>query len=295
MKPLILLVEPDLKIITDIKRILEFNECQIITAKNGKEALKLLSTCKKYPDLIISDTMMPEMSGFNFFNAISNSPTYSHIPFIFISTLDSPEDIRFGKMFGADDYLTIPINEDDLIATIFGKLKRRKTLDMINDKISEIYLSNEIETGLIPEDFKDLIILIEVIWDDIYGPKLVDQFPKDIKLNFPIDKISSQLYDAVSSIYGQEYITNAAGLLISVKNYNFMAYVFFDSYPDSSYRGGYKDFMISIIAPKITYFQSLKIKQVFIELSSIYKEQKSWDKEVFWNKLVNILTKSLFE
>jgi len=295
LRPLILIVEDDPKIIKDIKRILEFNECQIITAENGKKALKILSEQKKYPDLIISDIMMPEMNGYNFFNAISNSPTFSHIPFIFISTLDSPEDIRFGKMLGVDDYLTIPINEDDLVATIFGKLKRSKTINIINDKISEIYLSNEIETGLVPEGYKDLMILIEVNWDDVIGPKLVDYFPKDIKLNFPIDKISSQLYDAISSIYGQGYITHAEGLLINVKNFNFMAYVFFDSYPDSSYRGGNKDFMISIIAPKITYFQSLKIKQVFIELSSIYKKQKNWDKEGFWNKLASILTISSFE
>ncbi len=295
LKPLILIVEDDPNIIRDIQKILEINECQVITAENGKEALTILSDLKKYPDLIISDILMPEMNGYNFFNAISNSPTFSHIPFIFISTLNSPEDIRFGKMLGVDDYLTIPINEDDLVASIFGKLKRSKTINIINDKISEIYLSNEIETGLIPEGFKDLMALIEVNWDDVVGPKLVDYFPKDIKLDVPIDKVSNQLYDAISSIYGQDYINKAEGLLINVKNFNFMAYVFFDSYPDKSYRGGHKDFMISIIAPKITYFQSLKIKQIFIELSSLYKTQKSWDIERFWNKLANIITSSSFE
>ncbi|MFX0143583.1 MAG: PleD family two-component system response regulator [Candidatus Hodarchaeota archaeon] len=290
-----LLVEEDPTIIKDIKRILEFNECQIITANTAKEALNILATIEKYPDLIISNTMTPEMSGYKLFNEISNSPTFSHIPFIFISTLDSPEDIRFGKMFGVDDYLTIPINEDDLVASIFGKLKRSKTLNVINERISEIYLSNDIETGLIPEGFEDLMVLIEMNWDDVIGPKLVDYFPKDIKLDLPIEKIGSQLYDTISSIYGQGYITHPEGLRINIMNFDFMAYVFFDTYPDSSYRGGHKDFMLSIIAPKITYFQSLKIKQVFIELSSIYKEKKSWDKEAFWNKLANILTRSLFE
>ncbi|MFX0021008.1 MAG: PleD family two-component system response regulator [Candidatus Hermodarchaeota archaeon] len=294
LKPLILIVEPDPNVIKEIQKILEFNECQVITANNGKEALKILSEQEKHPDLIISAILMPEMDGYNFFNAISNSPTFSHIPFIFISTLDSPEDIRFGKMLGVDDYLTIPINEDDLVASIFGKLKRSKTINIINGKISEIYLSNEIETGLITESFKDLMVLIEVNWDDVIGPKLINYFPKDIKLSVPIDKVSNQLYDAISSIYGQDFITIAEGLLINVKNFNFMAYVFFDSYPDKSYRGGHKDFMIAIIAPKITYFQSLQIKKVFLELSSIYKKEKDWDIEKFWNKLASVITSSSF-
>ncbi|MFX1419672.1 MAG: hypothetical protein ACFE9N_12190, partial [Promethearchaeota archaeon] len=90
------------------------------------------------------------------------------------------------------------------------------------------------------------------------------------------------------------FITQAEGLLISIKNFNFMAYVFFDSYPDKTYRGGFKDFMIAFIAPKITYFQSLRIKKIFIELSRLYKKQKNWDKEEFWNKLASIITSSSF-
>ena len=50
-----------------------------------------------------------------------------------LSALDSPEDIRLGKMLGADDYLTKPINEDDLLATIAGKIKRSKKRDGHNN------------------------------------------------------------------------------------------------------------------------------------------------------------------
>jgi CheY-like chemotaxis protein len=292
MKPLILVVENNKNILKKIKEILERNECQIISANNGKSGLTILSEIDRYPDLIISDIIMPEMNGYDFLDAVSNSPTLSHIPFIFLSSLDSPEDIRLGKMLGADDYLTIPINEDDLTATIFGKLKRSKTINLINDKISEIYLSNQIEKELVSETHKDLTILIEVNWDDVVGPNLVDFFPKNIELNIPLDKIANQLYDVISSIYGQENISKAEGLLINIKNLDLMGYVFFDSYPDKNYRGGYKDYMLSIIAPKITYFQSLKIKQIFIELSNIYKKKKKWNIEKFWNKITEILVTS---
>jgi len=291
MKPLILVVEDDPNILKYLKITLEFNECQVITAENGKEGLKVLSELKDRPDLIVSDIMMPEMNGYDFFDVVSNNPTYCHVPFIFLSALDSPEDIRLGKMLGADDYLTKPINEDDLLAIVAGKIKRNKLINLINKKINEIFTSYEIEKEYIPEERKNLIILIEVEFDDIEGPKTVNRFPKDIELDFSLKKIGEQLFDGVKAMYGQDTILNAEGLLVPLKNINIMAYVFFDSYLDKSFRGGRKQYMLSLIAPKITFFQSLIIKQVFMELSSIYKKQKIWDIEEFWNKFSDILTK----
>ena len=292
MKPLILVVEDDPNILKYLKITLEFNECQVITANNGREGLKVLSELKNWPDLIISDIMMPEMNGYDFFDAVSNNPTYCHVPFIFLSVLDSPEDVRFGKMLGVDDYLTKPINEEDFLAIVFGKIKRSKTINLINEKINEIYSSFEITEELVAKDSEDLVILIEVNWDDVIGPKKVNHFPKDTKLESSLSSISDQLYDGVKAMYGHDSILSGEGLLINLKNYNITAYVFFDSYPDESYRGGRKDYMFSLIASTITYFQSLKIKQVFIELSSLYKKQEKWDIEKFWNKFSDILTKS---
>ncbi len=292
MKPLVLVVEDDPNILKYLKITLEFNECQVLTASNGKEGLKVLSELKDWPDLIVSDIMMPELNGYDFFTAVSNNPTYCHVPFIFLSALDSPEDVRFGKMLGVDDYLTKPINEEDFLAIVFGKIKRSKTINLINEKINEIYSSYEITEELVPKDNEDLIVLIEVNWDDAYGPKMVNHFPKDTKLESSLNTISDQLYDGVKAMYGQDSILSGDGLRLPLKNYNITAYVFFDSYPDKSYRGERKDYMFSLLASTITYFQSLKIKQVLIELSSLYKKQEKWDIEKFWNKFSDILTKS---
>jgi hypothetical protein len=195
-------------------------------------------------------------------------------------------------MLGVDDYLTKPINEEDLLAIVAGKIKRSKTSNLINKKINEIFATYEIEKESILDENKDLIILIEVEWDDVVGPKIVNSFPKDIKLDFSLKKIGEELYDGVVAMYGQDSILEADGFLVPKKNINIMAYLFFDSYPDSSYRGGRKQYMFSLIATKISYLQSLKLKQVFLELSSLYKNQAKWDIEKFWNKASNILTKS---
>ncbi|GAI02306.1 unnamed protein product, partial [marine sediment metagenome] len=148
------------------------------------------------------------------------------------------------------------------------------------------------EKESIPEERKDLIILVEVQWDDIKGPKLINYFPNDIELDFSLSTVSAQFYDGSIAMYGQDHILNADGLLINRKNINIMAYVFFDSYLDGSYRGGRKNYMFSLIAAKITYFQSLKIKQVFMTLSSIFKKQGKWDIKEFWTMLSDILLKT---
>ncbi|MFX1447838.1 MAG: two-component system response regulator [Promethearchaeota archaeon] len=285
MIPLILLVEDDPNILKYLKMTLEFNGCEVITANHGREGLKVLSELKVCPHLIISDIMMPEMNGYDFFNAVSRNPDCFHVPFIFLSALDSPEDIRLGKMLGVDDYLTKPINEEDLLSIVFGKIKRNQT-------INEIYSLYQIEKESIPEVHKDLIILVEVHWDDIYGPKLINNYPNDLELNFSLSNVSQQLYDGSIAMYGQDHILNADGFLIPRKNVNVMAYVFFDSYPDDSFRGGRKNYMFSLIASKITYLQSLEIKNVFIKLSSIFKKQGKWDIKEYWSNLYDILKKN---
>ncbi|MHA1885262.1 MAG: response regulator, partial [Promethearchaeota archaeon] len=143
MKPLILLVEDNQNILKYLKDVLEFNECEVITAENGKEGLEILSVQTENPDLIISDILMPEMNGYDFFNEVYNEPSLCQIPFIFLSALDSAEEIRMGKMCGADDYITKPIDEEDFIATVFGKIKRNFQNKLINKRINEFLASDE--------------------------------------------------------------------------------------------------------------------------------------------------------
>jgi CheY-like chemotaxis protein len=290
MEPLILVVEDNPDILKYLRMTIEFNDCKVITAENGKEGLKVLKKLEDIPDLIVSDIMMPEMNGYDFFSAVSDDPVFSHIPFIFLSALGTDEDVRLGKMLGVDDYLTKPVDEDDLMAVISGKILRSKRTFIINKKLNEV--CDEIVEDFIPKEQKDLIVLLKVVWDDRLGPKLDKYYPKETKLGDSLKQIGSQLYDAISSIYGQHSITKAEGLLISVRNFNIMAYTFFDSYADDSFRGGRRDYMFSILAPKITYFHSMQIKKVFDEISLLYKEQKTWDIESIWTRFSDILTKS---
>ena len=70
--------------------------------------------------------MMPDMNGYELLKTISSIPLYSHIPFIFLSAFSYPTDIEYGKLLGADDYLTKPFEENELIHIIKEKVNSKK-------------------------------------------------------------------------------------------------------------------------------------------------------------------------
>jgi len=124
MKSLILLVDDNKDLLMTVRLLLEVNDYEVITASNGKEALKLLAAAEKLPDVIISDVNMPEMDGLEFFHYISESSRLKSIAFIFLTVVSSPEDVRQGKRLGVDHYLSKPFNKEDLLAVIEGTIAR---------------------------------------------------------------------------------------------------------------------------------------------------------------------------
>ncbi|MHA1213761.1 MAG: response regulator [Candidatus Hodarchaeales archaeon] len=122
---LIFVVEDNPDVLFNILVTLESNGYTVDVATNGKEAVKKLLDKKveKLPDLIISDIMMPEMDGYEFYQFLKNDKEFKEIPLIFLSALATPDDIHFAKMLGAEDYITKPYEEEKLLEKINLKLK----------------------------------------------------------------------------------------------------------------------------------------------------------------------------
>ncbi len=102
------------------------DEYEVYEAKNGEEALKLAGTV--FPNLIISDIMMPEMSGIELCRRIKSNIETCHIPVILITVLNSLENQIDGFESGADDYITKPFNMGLLEVKIRSILKNRMAL-----------------------------------------------------------------------------------------------------------------------------------------------------------------------
>ncbi len=290
MKPLILVVEDNVDLLYNLNLLLESNNYKPITAKNGKEAIEILSNLEEIPEVIISDIMMPEMDGYEFFRVISNNTIWNRIPFLFLSARTTPKDIRFGKLLGADAYLTKPFNEKDLLAILSGKIARNKRITELNNKIDESFSTVNIQMKSPPEGQQEFFIcLFLAFWDDKFGPELNRYFPEEKTFPIPIDDIVNQLFTVATSIYGHDKITKAEGVLLEIKNLNTRGYLYFDSYPDKNERFGEKQYMIAVIAPSINYFHTLEIKDIFLDLSEKIKSKNNWNIEKYWKKIYDIM------
>ena len=288
MKPKILVVEDNPDLLFNIELILKSNKYQPITAKNGKEALKILSQLEEPPDIIISDIMMPELDGYEFFKEVVNDYRLNSIPFIFLSAKSSQQDIRLGKLLGADDYITKPFDEKDLLAVISGKIARINRAKLLNSILKETASLEKSEDDIKKTIEENLYILI-ALWDDKFGPKVIDIYPKEKEREFSLDNLANQLFSASISIYGHEKITKSEDLLLNLRNLKTDAYLLFDSYPDKKERFGEKQYMIAALANRINFFHSLEIKKIFYQISKSIKQKDKYDLASNWKMIHRIL------
>ena len=122
----ILLIEDDRILRENTEELLELSGYNVITAANGKIGIDTAQ--EKLPNLIVCDIMMPEVDGYGVLEALSKNESTVHIPFIFLSAITEHKSIRKGMDLGADDYLTKPFEEDELISAIESRMAKAKLL-----------------------------------------------------------------------------------------------------------------------------------------------------------------------
>lgn len=122
----ILLIEDDTIMRENTAEILELASFQVKTAPNGKVGCVLAKEMK--PDLIICDIMMPELDGYGVLHVLSKDPKTASIPFIFLTAKAEKSEVRKGMELGADDYLTKPFEDTDLLNAIEMRFKKVEAL-----------------------------------------------------------------------------------------------------------------------------------------------------------------------
>ena len=122
----VLLIEDNEEVRENTSEILELANYDVEIAENGKVGVERAYAFK--PDIIVCDIMMPELDGYGVLHILSKSPATASIPFIFLSAKAEKSDMRKGMNLGADDYLTKPFEETELLDAIETRMKKSDLL-----------------------------------------------------------------------------------------------------------------------------------------------------------------------
>lgn len=122
----ILLIEDNDDVRENTAEILELAQYKVITAINGKDGVEIAK--KEKPDLIICDIMMPVLDGHGALHLLSKNEDTASIPFIFLTAKAERSDFRKGMEMGADDYLTKPFDDVELLSAIESRLRKNEIL-----------------------------------------------------------------------------------------------------------------------------------------------------------------------
>jgi two-component system sensor histidine kinase/response regulator len=123
----VLIVEDTLAIKEEIHDILIMEGYKVFQAENGLIGFEIALI--EQPDLIISDILMPHLNGFGMFEKLQTNKKTANIPLIFLSAKAEKEDIRIGMNLGAEDYLTKPLNINDLLNAVENKINKKLIID----------------------------------------------------------------------------------------------------------------------------------------------------------------------
>lgn len=137
-----------------------------LSAYNGKDALEIVM--EHNPDLILLDIMMPVMDGHQVAKRLKEIPEKAEIPIIFLSALNSTDDIVQGFKLGAADYVSKPFNKDELLTRInhqISLIAAKRTISRQNEELQKTILGRDKLYSVIAHDLRSPIASIRMVME----------------------------------------------------------------------------------------------------------------------------------
>jgi len=116
MPPKILIVDDEPNIVIPLQFLMEQNGYRALVAQSGEEALEMIS--KEKPELVLLDIMLPGVDGFEVCEIIRLNPEWRHTRVIFLTAKGRDVDIAKGMVLGADEYITKPFSNQQIIEAV---------------------------------------------------------------------------------------------------------------------------------------------------------------------------------
>lgn len=160
----ILVVDDDKNTRMLLKAVLEAENYSVLTAENGEDALCVMDS--NHVDLVVLDIMMPKMDGYQFTKVLRDNN--NNLPILMISAKQLPSDKKRGFLVGTDDYMTKPIDEEEMLLRIKALLRRARIVserrivagDVVLDYDS-LTVSRNGETQELPQ--KEFMLLYKLL------------------------------------------------------------------------------------------------------------------------------------
>ena len=150
----VLVVDDNPQVLLVLENVFSSHHYNTKTAISAEHAKELL--CHFSPEVIVCDVMMPGANGYELFKELQQHEKWCHIPFIFLTAITDPKEMRYAKSLGCDDFLTKPFSTDDLLAAVAGKVIISRKRKEIEEKEKEQFrrrvihtLSHEFRTPLV--------------------------------------------------------------------------------------------------------------------------------------------------
>jgi DNA-binding response OmpR family regulator len=187
-KALILVIDDDIRMLRMMKRMLELEDFQVITASGGEAALRVFE--KESPALALLDIMMPDMDGYTVCRRIRE---FSRVPIIMVTARGDDKEKVEGLNIGADDYVTKPFSASELAARVRAVLRRAgnqvsrqeavfRYKDMVIDFASRRVMVNNKELKLTSTEYKMLsyiclnagrVVTPDQLLDKVWGEEYI--------------------------------------------------------------------------------------------------------------------------
>lgn len=140
----ILVIENDESVRSNIIKLLHFERLQVIESENGQIGVQMAK--EQIPNLILCATVMPNMNGYDVKNSLNRNLATATIPFIFLGDKFEKNDVRLAMVLGADDYLSKPFTNDELLEAIFARLDKQALIDISTKERLDELCSNITES-----------------------------------------------------------------------------------------------------------------------------------------------------
>ena len=213
----ILIVDDVVSNVLLLKILLTNEKFQVCTANNGTACIEM--TRKEHPDLILLDVMMPDMNGFDTATVLKKDEATKEIPIIFLTALNTPQDLVHGFQVGASDFLTKPFNKDELVMRVMQQISlvaAKRIIEKQNEELRATLSNRDKMYSVIAHDLRSPMASIRMVLNLVVASASVETVgPELYTLLDQANRESEEVHDLLDNLL--KWTKSQTGRLTVVK------------------------------------------------------------------------------